>query len=99
LLEQLPEGIRAHFPLVLTRKYACDRAVVSLLHNRTLGNSPTALAHKLQEVHSEEWVRRQVCYLTDCERHRRGLMLQQLPTPEYKEAAPFPAFPTPRSEM
>ena len=42
ILDQLPEGIRARFPVVLTYKYACDRAVIAALRARTLGNSPTA---------------------------------------------------------
>ena len=42
ILDQLPEGIRARFPVVLTYKYACDRAVIATLRARTLGNSPTA---------------------------------------------------------
>ena len=37
MLEQLADGVRAHFPAVLTRKYACDRAVITLLRSRTLG--------------------------------------------------------------
>lgn len=60
MLDQLTDAIRAHFPVVLTRKYACDKAVVSLLYSRTLGNSPTALLNTLQEIHSEEWLHRQV---------------------------------------
>ena len=30
ILDQLPYGVRAKFPAVLTYKYACDQAVVSL---------------------------------------------------------------------
>lgn len=37
MLEQLADGVRAHFPAVLTRKYACDRSVITLLRSRTLG--------------------------------------------------------------
>ncbi|KAK2190170.1 hypothetical protein NP493_87g02041 [Ridgeia piscesae] len=37
ILDQLPEGVRACFPVVLT--YACDWAVLSSLRARTLGNS------------------------------------------------------------
>ena len=65
MLEQLPSGVRAYFPAVLTWKYVCV-----LFQDRTLGNSPSALQHNLIEVHSEEWLRRQLSYLGDCERHR-----------------------------
>ena len=37
MLEQLADGVQAHFPAVLTRKYACDRAVITLLRSHTLG--------------------------------------------------------------
>ena len=70
MLEQLPSGVRAHFPAVLTWKYAHDQAVVTLFWARTLGNSPSALRNNLMEVHSEEWLWRQLSYLGDCERHR-----------------------------
>ena len=63
ILNQLPCSLRAHFPAVLTWKYACDQAVVTLFCARTLGNSPTALRNNLMEVHSEEWLRKQLVYL------------------------------------
>lgn len=50
----------------------------------------------MQEVHSEEWLRRQLCYLTDCERHKKGMLGLRLQVPEYREAIPFPPFPSPR---
>jgi hypothetical protein len=34
---QLTDGHRARFPIVLTRKYACDQSVVSLLRSRDHG--------------------------------------------------------------
>ena len=58
MLEQLTDGVRARFPVILTYKYACDFALISLLRARTLGNSPTALQNNIQELHSEEWLRR-----------------------------------------
>ena len=97
MLSQLPNGVRAHFLVVHTRKYACDRAVVGLLRSRTPGNSSTALRNNLQEVHSEEWLLKQLCYLTDCERYRKDLQGLCLPPATYKEPLPFPPFPTPKS--
>ena len=96
ILEQLADGTRECFPVLLTHKHACDRSVVTLLRGRTLGNSPTALRRNLHEVHSEEWLRKQLCYLSDCERYRRGLLNLHLVVPPYEEAAPFPHFLTPR---
>lgn len=52
LMEQLSDGVRAHFPAVLTHKCACDREVIAMLRSRTLGNSPTALHNKLLEMHT-----------------------------------------------
>ena len=72
ILDQLPEGIRARFPVVLTYKYACDRAVIATLRARTLGNSPTAMRNSLQEAHSEAYLRRVTQYLHDCVRFKAG---------------------------
>ena len=82
ILDQLPEGVRARFPVVLTRKYACDSGVISFLHARTLGNSPTAMRHNLQELHSESYLRRVVQYLHDSDRYRSQLQKLHLPVPE-----------------
>ena len=67
LLSQLTSDVRAWFPAILTRKYA---SVVTLFRARTLGNSSTALTNNLLEVHSEEWLRRNLSYLGDCYRHK-----------------------------
>ena len=96
MLDQLSDGVRARFPVVLTYKYACDQAVVSLLKARTFGNSPSALCNNLQEVHSEEWLRRQLSYLCDCARHKRGIEQLGLTVPDYSEFPPFPKFPNPK---
>ena len=78
MLQQLTVDVRSRFPAVLTRKYGCDMAVVGLLRARTLGNSPTALCHNLHEVHSEEWMRKQLSYLGDCEHHRYVMYMYTL---------------------
>ena len=72
MLDQLADGVRARFPILMTRKYACDESVVALLRSRTVGNSPTALRNTLHELHSEEWLRRQLDYLSCCQRHKKG---------------------------
>ncbi len=56
MLNQLAEGVRIQFPIVLTYRYACDISIVSLLRARTLGNSPSTLCNNLLEVHTEEWL-------------------------------------------
>ena len=93
MLQQLVDGLRGQFPAVLTRKYAADKAVLSLLWARTLGNSPTALANNLREAHSAEWLQRTLSYLDDCERHRRSAQTFHQPVPIYREAPTFPTFP------
>ena len=89
MVDMVPEGTREIFPAVLTRKYACDRAVVGLMKARTLGNSSTALRNNLLEQHSDEWLRQELLYLSCCQRHKRGLVGQQ----EYAKSDPFPPFP------
>jgi len=93
ILEQLNDGVRARFPAVLTHKYACDRSVVSLLRSRTLGNSPTALQHNIHELHSDAWLRAQLSYLSDCERHKLGRQSMGQPAAVYLEAPTFRHVP------
>ena len=90
---QLPDCVRARFPAILTYKCACDMALVSLLRARTMGNSPTALCMNILEVHSEEWLKKQLMYLGDCARSKSRQDLG-LPRTEYPEAPAFPFFPT-----
>ena len=86
--------MRASFPAVLTHKYACDEAVVSLLRARTLGNSSSALLNNLHELQSEDCLRRQLRYLSDCATDRRGQIGLQLDIPDYPQPSPFPQLPT-----
>ena len=79
VLEQLDPGHRHVFPVVFTYKKACDIRVVTLSRSRTLGNSSTALQHSLEELHSEEWLRKTLLYLSDCEQHRRRARTGVLP--------------------
>jgi len=37
VMDQLTDGMKAQFCVVLTHKYACDRAVVAMMRPRTLG--------------------------------------------------------------
>ena len=49
-LGQLSDGVRDRFPVLMTRKYACNQNVIAVLRSRTLGNSPTALRITLHWV-------------------------------------------------
>ena len=73
MLSQLSEGVRARFPVLLTHKYACNQSVVDMLHNRRLGNSPTALRNTLHELHSEEWLRAPLDFLLPANDTRKVL--------------------------
>ena len=74
VLEQLPDYIRQTFPCVLSLIYACDKVVLNFLRSRTLGNSPFVLYKNLREMHDEEWKQRALTYLTDCDRHKSGVL-------------------------
>lgn len=75
LLKQLPSNIRALFPAVLTYQYACDKSIISLMRSRTLGNSTYALQNTLHEIHSEEWIKQNLQYLSYCQRYLKGQRL------------------------
>ena len=93
-LGQVSDGVRARFPVLMTRKYACNQNVIALLRSRTLGNSPTALRITLHEIQSEEWLCRQLDYLSCCLRHQKGMKALNIPIPDYPKPTPFPPFPT-----
>ena len=65
ILSQLIESRLALFPVILTQKCTCDMAVVSFLRGWTRGNSPSALQNAILEIHSEEWMRKQLRYIDD----------------------------------
>ena len=92
ILQQLPHGLRARFPVILTHKYACDQSVVSLLRARTFGNTPTALQCNFHELHSNQWLLKQVEYLSECDRHRKSLLRLHQPVPQYPETPSFCQF-------
>ena len=94
MLAQLADGIRSRFPAILTHKYACDISVVTLFRACTLGNSPHALCNNILEVHSEEWLRKQLQYLSDCTRHKEGQQYRARPPVVYEEAPKFHCPPT-----
>ena len=97
MLKQLTDGVRCRFPVILTHKFACDIAVVTLLRARTAGNTLTAMRNNLHELHSEEWLKKELAYLTECRQHQRGLTSLLHSTPQtYEKPDPFPSFPTPK---
>ena len=68
--------------------------MVSLMRAWTAGNSLTAMRNNLHKLHSEEWLKKQLMYLTECQRHKRGMTVLGQVEVNYKEAIPFPPFPT-----
>lgn len=94
LLGQLPDAIKMRFPIVLTRKFACDQAVVALMRARTMGNSPTAVFNDVWELHSEEWIRRTIMYLDDCKRHKKTQSDMNLPVRSYENVPTLKSTPT-----
>ena len=86
VLNQLDSGHKLLFPAILTHKATCDRKVTTMLRGRTLGNSSNHLRNLIWELHSEQWIRQVILYLSDCKRHKekasKGIAgaLGQLPT-------------------
>ena len=52
-------------------KDSCDWVVVSFLLSRTLNNGSTSLLNTLLEIYREEWLHRQMRYLSACQQHSR----------------------------
>ena len=96
ILDQLPSGVRHRFPVILTYKYACDSAVMSLLRSRTLGNSPGALQNSICELHSEEWMRKCIAYLSACKQHKAAAETFRQPPVEYQKEQQLTNLPSAR---
>ena len=60
---------------------------------RTLGNSPTAVCHDVHEMQTEDWMRRTIAYLTDCERHKKSHQQLNLSVSEYQDPPDFKSPP------
>ena len=94
LMDNLPTYLRICFPIVLTRKYACDVSVVALMGSRSIGNSPTALRKDLNEIHTDEWIRKCIVYLSNCKRHKENRFAGQLLM--YQHPPEFRPVPSPK---
>ncbi|RXN39302.1 hypothetical protein ROHU_000313 [Labeo rohita] len=94
VLSQLDVAHRTLFPAVLTTQLALDRKCVTFLRPRTSGNSSSYFQSAVEEVHSEEWARRTIQYLSDCEHHlRKVALVQSAATPAFSAPAPFKPLP------
>lgn len=89
LLNQLDPVHRSIFPAILSFRLALDRKCVTLMRQRTAGNSSSYLRQALQGIHSEEWGQKVIKYFSNFELHRRGLQLQGASEGIYQ---PPPAF-------
>lgn len=94
LIDQLPVALKVRFPVVLTRKFSCDQSVVALIRARTLGNSSTAVCHDVKELHTEEWMRCTVSYLSDCNRHKKAREFMKLEAVSYEHPPELKSVPT-----
>ena len=45
-------------------RLSCDRAVIAMLKERTLGNGVSRLRASLVEQHSRDWMQRSIAYLS-----------------------------------
>ncbi|XP_078657398.1 uncharacterized protein LOC144903286 isoform X1 [Branchiostoma floridae x Branchiostoma belcheri] len=88
ILNQLDPYHRSLFPAVLTKYQALDKKCITLMKPRTQGNSSSLTQQALEEVHSEEWGRRCLQYLSDCEIHKKGARLTGLPCDTVYQAPP-----------
>eukprot|EP00057_Strongylocentrotus_purpuratus_P014295 XP_011668769.1 PREDICTED: uncharacterized protein LOC105440394 [Strongylocentrotus purpuratus] len=94
ILKQLDVGHRVQFPAVLTYPYTCDLRVVRLLRMRGVGNSSHLLRRKLVEQHSEAWLHKTACYLTDCQTFHQASSRGLVNRPTFEKPVEMPKLPT-----
>ncbi|XP_070834704.1 uncharacterized protein [Chaetodon trifascialis] len=91
------EGIRIQldfdhqqlFPAVLAYKLSCDKKVLALMKQCTLGNSVSRLRSFLTERHTAEWMRQGTHYLQTCRRFEVS-GVQRPPPPMLPKMEPVP---------
>lgn len=64
-----------------------------MLKPRTTGNSSSYLQQALEEVHSEEWARRSIEYMSDCELHKKRSAFAQHREAVYQQPPAFCPLP------
>lgn len=65
---QLDISQKVQFPCLLTAGLACDMQVVRQLRHRGPRNSISQIQRLLDEEHTEAWLQKQICFLTDFRR-------------------------------
>ena len=55
-----------------------------MMRPRTLGNTSNFIRQVIDELHSEEWGKKVMLYLADCELHKRGCVLRGKQAPVYQ---------------
>lgn len=95
IIQQLDIAKQRAFPCILTAKKACDLKVVKLLRERGLGNSCSQVHKILTEQHSEEWLSKNLLYLTNCQSIQEASsagLIQPVAFDEPPKMLPVPQF-------
>ena len=93
LLDQLSPAQRLRFPAILTKKLALDKNVATLMKPRTMGNTSSYIQQAVDEIHSTEWAKRVVLYLSDCDLHKKNCVERGIPPPVYKHPPQYSSLP------
>ncbi|GFO40157.1 hypothetical protein PoB_006666200 [Plakobranchus ocellatus] len=91
ILGQLEPAHRSYFPAVLSYHFTLDERVVALLKDRSLGNSSTKLARKLQENHTHDYLERKLRYFSTV-----GKFLQLMSGMKVNDCPPYRPSPSPK---
>ncbi len=54
------------------------------------------MCHDVHEMQAEDWMRRTISYLADCERHKKSRKQLNLSSCKYDEPPDFKSLPTPK---
>lgn len=60
-------------------RYACDKGLITMMRDRSLGNSTTAMMRKLFEMHQDGWLATCGQYFSDCLGFLRNHRFQSVP--------------------
>ena len=60
---------------------------------RTMGKTSSYIQQAADEIHSAEWAKRVVQYLSDCDLHKKKCVERGIPLPVYKHPLQCPSLP------
>ncbi|XP_063969451.1 uncharacterized protein LOC129281451 isoform X1 [Lytechinus pictus] len=94
VLDQLDPCHRIQFQVVLTYRFACDMSIITMMRDRSRGNSPLQMLRKLRETHTVAWLRKTALYLCAVKKFTADRERDLVDCPQCTPPPKMPSLPT-----